>query len=381
VLLSAPPLNMAASFEAAWPHLRRLCLFMGGALGTALLSYALLGWPNAAWYRIALRILPRYHADSTGFAYPIPYVGNKMLPTHEPAQVIAAIGIVLVCLVMLAVVARDLVAGRSGKTPRSFLEKPFPVLLVFLAALTLKSAFGRSDSAHIGYSATVIFLILALFAARAFVQSTLPRRAKVLLIIVLFSGFHFAEGSFSTKPLISGWSIKTFGQLADIYGDYAHPQPPPRDCSGGLLSPLQARVYEDLERRLCETRKVLADYDLKGKDLLIGHGAALLYPMLGFELPTQYYLLGWAITDEMQEQLVAELERSAVKAVLRADKYGMPEYDIPDSVRLPRYFRWLTQNFDVENPIVTPLGELYLRKESTLPGWKRPVPKDVDFTP
>jgi hypothetical protein len=345
---------------------RNTLLFIGGVFMTAFSMYLVFGWPGPEWYRVVFFILPKFHADSTGFAFPLPLfgslnnqvLGGKDFPLGgtESEQIYYAVFSVITVLGMFAVACRYMYKNfRKADSTDTF-----SLLLIFYLVLSLKSAFGRSDIWHIVAFATVVYFMASLFVSRIIASSaSINRVTKLVAIGILFGLFNFSTGFFSNNP----WSAITTTLKADtsFFKDYVSSRP--HQCSLGLLSNLLMQANPDYDKDVCVTKEFLTSNNIERRQLLISHSAALLYPSLGYELPTKYYCLGWAMTEEMQEDLISELEESHVSAVLFINKYrGISEYDIPDKDRLPVYYKWLEEQFNLSAPVDTPLGKVVFRK-------------------
>lgn len=329
-----------------------LAFFLSGIAMAALAMYLIFGWPGHEWYRIAFVVLPKYHADSTGFPYPLPLkwrAGQGDLARTASIYLMTALGVAAIASKYLIKSLRD--AGLKG----------FPVLLVIFSVLSLRSAFGRSDEGHITAVSSVMYVVLALFVAKAIISLKKPGWVKAVSIAVFFTLFNFNTGELFRSPSVNslGASKEAIGILEE------HDDAPPAQCSW-LFSKRQLNdpSNRDFERRVCVVKGLLQAMDIGEKQLLVVNSASLLYPALGYRLPTKYYCLGWAITPDMQKDLIAELERADVKAILIAKGFGaLTVYDIPDSARLPVYFRWVNERFETSKALDTPLGVLIMSKD------------------
>jgi hypothetical protein len=236
----------------------------------------------------------------------------------------------------------------------------FSLLLIVLAVLSMRSAFGRSDIQHLAWASNIAYVTVGLLLARAIAYAPFSQRwIKVLPTFVFFAFFNFSGGLFNNNPLAYAEKIIGEGDISFLEEYHTVPE----QCSNSLFSHEQLRANPYFDRSVCVTQKILHAYGIGKENLLISHSASLLYPVLGYKLPTKYYSLGWAITEEMQRDLVSELEKADISAVLIAEGYAaLTRYDIPDSERIPVYYEWLMQHFDLSKPVFTPLGKLVLRK-------------------
>lgn len=331
---------------------REVILLLLGVFSTALFLYLVLGWPGREWYVTIFSILPKYHADSGGLPFPLFLKSME----HQYANASwSGIAFITAALSIAAITAGYLLRNirHAGKIER------FPVLALFFSVLMLKTAFGRSDDSHIYAAFLFPNLVLALIFSRVVAASAIRLPLKAALIALLFAFFNFqtARYTFAENPFMPHSVLfKGSYEILAGYGSQA-----PAQCSGSLFSRDNIRnpEYARFDRSVCGLKEQLARYGIGDKELLVTHSAPLIYPALGYGLPTKYYKIGLAITEGMQQEMVAELERNGVKAILRSNT-GLPWYDIPDRDRLPLYSRWAEKRFDMENPVRTELGELYL---------------------
>jgi hypothetical protein len=333
-----------------------LLFFLGGVFCAAALAYAVCGWPGRDWYEIAFSLLPKYHADSTGLPFPLPLRDTINYRFHGIEKSVFAVSYVVAVIGILA--AACIYLYRNVRKVRAI--DVFPLLLIVLAVLNIRSAFSRSDLQHITWAASIAYVTVGLLIARAIAYASFTQRGlKIVLVIVFFAFFNFSAGLFNNNPLAFARKIMNEGST-NFLEEY---RTIPEQCANGLFSLTQLTANPYLDRSVCITQEILRAQGIGKGKLLISHSASLLYPMLGYELPTKYYSLGWAITEDMQRDLVAELEKADISAVLMAEGYAaLTRYDIPDSVRIPVYHEWLMQRFDLSKPVFTPLGKLVLRK-------------------
>ena len=331
---------------------KNFTLFLVAVLISMGLAYILLGWPGPEWYRIAFGTLPKYMADSAGFPFPLPIDTDNYLLGLETARFTTVYYCSVIGLLSIAtvVVARRITALK----PSDY----FFILIVLLSVVSLRTAFGRSDAFHIHQYANLAFLVLLLCLARGVVRSGLVVWQKVAVVSLVFVFFNFVTGSFTNTPFLGhGRVVKNSFQFLS---DYSKDRP--AQCSEAMFSEVQLSLpyYREYDRAICDIKKLLSMLNIRSGELLVSHSASLVYPSLGFKPPTRYYCLGWAITDDMQRELIADLEGSKVKVILFINEKfnGISTYDIPDKVRLPIYYKWLEKNFDLSSGLSTPLGIL-----------------------
>ncbi|MBE7414943.1 MAG: hypothetical protein HS130_06845 [Deltaproteobacteria bacterium] len=339
---------------------REAALYLFGTAGAAFFMYLVLGWPGPEWYKTVFYILPRYHADTGGLAFPlfIKSIAHVYSVGQGYPKEWTGITLLITILTMVAIITGYLMRNlrQAGKIDK------FPVLLVFFSVFMLKTAFGRSDFSHIHHAFLIPAFLLVLACSRVLIASPLKAPAKILLVGLLFSFFNFESVrlSFADKPLLPHPAL--FKGSYEYLSGYN--EPPPAQCSNSIFSAqnLARPDYQAFDRFICGLKEELSRYGINEKELLVMHSAALIYPALGYGLPTKYYKIGLAITEEMQEEMVSELERNGVKALLRSN-VGLTWYDIPDWDRLPVHFKWARERFDMDNPVRTGLGALYLRRD------------------
>jgi len=335
---------------------KNLLFFLSGVFCAALAIYAVCGWPGHNWYNIAFSILPNYHADSTGLPFPLPLSDTVNYWFHGVEKSVYAVSCVIFVLGLLASACVYLYRNLRNVQKVDV----FSLLLIVLAVLNIRTAFGRSDLQHITWASSIAYVIVGLLIAKAIAYASFPQRwIKVILVVVFFAFFNFSAGLFNNNPLAYARKIIDEGNM-NFFEEY---RIVPEQCSNSLFSRKQLMANPYMDRSVCVTQKILQAHGIDKEKLLISHSASLLYPMLGYELPTKYYSLGWAITEEMQRDLVSELEKADISAVLIAEGYAaLTRYDIPDSERIPVYYEWLMQHFDLSKPVFTPLGKLVIRK-------------------
>lgn len=332
-------------------------LYVSGVLVFAVLMFLVFGWPGPEWYRTYFLILPGYLSDSAGLPYSLPLLGNSDTPRGLRISVLYATAVV-----GLAAAATGYMYARLRRYES--IDRFFVVLVLFSIA-SVRTAFGRSSTDHTLQFSGFLFLFLCLCVARNFSFVAARAYMKILIVATPFVFFDFFNGGFTLpRPGPLAPMLRNSGNILAGYR-----QKVPAQCSEGLFSSLNmnTRPFREYDGGICQIKEVLKVFGIKSGELLVGHSASLIYPSLGYSLPTKYYCIGWAITGEMQRELVSELDRSGVKAVLKAKKSPgillLEEYDIPDVVRLPVYSEWFGERFDLENPVSTSLGEIYLRKD------------------
>ncbi len=332
-------------------------LFLSGFVLAAILSFMIFGWPNAKWYDITLFILPKYMLDSTGLPYPLPM---NWLINYPEAGLAKGTFYLLAVFGLLAVVSQYLY--KNLKKPNSVND--FFLLVVFYVIFSMRTALGRSAEDHIMQFFGFAYLLIALIISRVLVSSGLNTFLKAGSVVILFSTLNYFDGKFTLPSIPSFKPVLENGvQLLSEYNEM-----PPQQCSNNIFSQraLENPNFVYYDEAICSLRATLSSLNINDKELLVSHSASLVYSSLGFSLPTKYYCLGWAITEDMQRELISELEDSGIKAILIIKKtdglLAITTYDIPDSARLPVYYDWVTRNFDIENPIPTPIGSLILKK-------------------
>jgi len=332
--------------------------FLAGVLSAALFIFLALGWPGYEWYRITFYLLPRYLSDSGGLPFPIPFAArgygfNDMQALVNNTYLFSALG---------------LIAAGAGYVYACFRRRTdvdaFFVLVVLLSAVSLRSAFNRSGESYIQFCGFV-YLTVIICLVRRLVYSSIRPWLKVAIVILPFVFFNFRTGSFGT-PFFLPHRIIVKKSLAALstYND-----PLPGQCSKSFFSELnlRSRAISNYDRGICEVKRILDRFKIGDRELLVTHSASMIYPTLGYRMPTRYYAIGWAITPQMQRELVSELEASGVKSVLRVNPeypgiQTFVEYDIPDEVRLPVYDEWFKKKFDQDVFIKTSLGDIFLAR-------------------
>ncbi|MBI1912823.1 MAG: hypothetical protein HYS21_12590 [Deltaproteobacteria bacterium] len=333
-------------------------LYLAGLIASALFSYLLFGFPGSDWYRITMLTLPKFMADSTGFPYPLP---ASWLSALDYTTYTMQIGVFYLTSVLgiAAISARHLYTRfKEGST----VETGFFVLVLFLLAFSIRTALGRSAEDHILQFFGFSYLVLLLLISRGLVSLDVSRWLKGAIITALFIFLNFWTGSFGQPTAPPHFEV--ISESLQILAE--HNDPKPKQCSNGIFSARNLSVphISSYDRAVCSTRELLESKGINDGELFVVHSASLVYPSLGFRLPSKYYCLGWAITEEMQRELVAELEKNGVKAILRIRPSdglrALATYDIPDSVRVPFFYEWFSNKFEIEKPLQTELGELYL---------------------
>ncbi|MBE7414942.1 MAG: hypothetical protein HS130_06840 [Deltaproteobacteria bacterium] len=334
---------------------KEFSLYIAGLLAAAITMYLLLGWPGREWYATTLYVLPRHHSDTGGLPFPL-FLKSIAYPQGPAgAWAWAGVAFLLTTLTFAAILAGYLL--KNLRHP--FQIERFPVLLSFFSILLLKTAFGRSDYAHIFDAFVLTNIFIAAFCMRVVAVSRLKLYFKVLAVIALFAFFDFRTAGFRANHSLSKGRIisSSTGLLAGFHA------PTPWQCSNSIFSRYNLRWndYRDFDAAVCGLKEELRRFNINKGELLVTNSAPLIYPALGYPLPTKYYKIGLAVTGEMQREMVSELERNGVKAILRSNT-GLSWYDIPDRDRLPLYYEWASERFDMENPVRTGLGDLYLLK-------------------
>jgi hypothetical protein len=129
-----------------------------------------------------------------------------------------------------------------------------------------------------------------------------------------------------------------------------------------LLEPSHDDAKASIEEGVRELRAILEALEIGDRQFLAVHSGPFLYPLVERKIPTQYYLLGWAMTEPMQRQAVEELQSHGVRAILRVNGLGrtLRTYDVPDEHRIPIVHQYLQAKIDRSTACELRLGTLYV---------------------
>lgn len=354
---------LSAAFRKDFGSLKQsvfsAAFFIGAALLTAIFFFLMLGWPGPQWYEYSFQVLAKYNTDSTGFPYPFPINGWNYDFDKNSEYARSGLFHIVMVLSILAISSRQFYIWLRTGAPK---QAVFPMLMVFLSVISLRTAFGRSEGDHIAQYMTFAYLFLSICFAWFVITSLKSKWLKAGVVFAFFLFFNLRTGVFTPVTAIPQYyEITKFG--AGLLSDY--PKEPPPQCTGKLFSERDFEITDiaRFNEEVCQTLPLLERFGIGERELLINNSGSFYYPALGRKLPTKYFGVASAITDGLQRELITELEAAHVKAILYSDDFnGLPFFDIYDEIRLPVYQEWVNANFDVYNPIPTPLGNLILRR-------------------
>lgn len=352
----------------------RLAMLAVGVAGCWLVSWATLGIPNATLFYTTLWELPKYHADNTGFPLLLPLQGFEQFPdaTHRLVRWVT----VQTLLFATAVAVFLLIKAREKRLAVAAAEDRFCLMMSLFCLLTIKSLSDRCDIGHALPVFTVwCLLFLFDFVARSTWQwPAVVRLSVVAIVTVVCVGGGFFQmltpggrkSVFLREGLAKVWLHRPQFQMRQALGVLAQCLTPTRRWED-MLEPT---VFDDKPlfiEEMRQLRHLLDEHQVGPRGLLATHSAPLVYPLVDRQSPTRYYMLGWAMNEEMQREALADLEASQLTAVLRLSGYGVtiPAYDVPDEHRIPLIHEYVTNRIADWPSYNTKFGLLYVHANSS----------------
>lgn len=335
-----------------------LAIFVGFAT-PIVIARTLFDIPSAEWIETVFLTWARYHADSTGLPQPLPLKALSDSFQHRYELVASNTGNLLFIGTVIAMVLTQMQkTSRSLITERS--SRSFIIWMCFFV-LALNTGFSRSDG-HVHYYMTAFYLIVIGWSVARAVRRPI---VAALVLTAMCLQFDFYNSWQDSRPIYAAnWKTLDPRVIAGHWQAFKeHTRPnPPDPCGNILLTQSEIERNHLLVRAICETKRLVRKAGLRDRELLVGHSASWLYPALGLTNPTRYYCLGWAMTPRLEEELIADLQRSKVRAFLRVRGFrALTIYDVPDDHRLPKVMKFIRNKIQVASAIDTPLGTLWIR--------------------
>jgi hypothetical protein len=221
----------------------------------------------------------------------------------------------------------------------------------------------RSDGPHL-LQATQILVLVALLDGLEYIGRRLrPAAVVVSTGVACFAVAGFFWTCFWTGPKVELFLPKT-RPLALIRACLR-----PTSSPGEMVTPTTDPSAGELLEGVAATRALLEQHQIGRRQLLITHTAPLLYPLLGLESPTRFFSLSTAASPAMERNLIGDVERNKVRAVLRVSGIcrSIVEMDIPDRDRVPLVHRYLSDRFRIGRTYQTKLGTLTILGETAAP--------------
>ena len=350
------PLGAAGAFlGSVGQFLLGLVLALGGCRW-------LLGWPGSEWFAYTLRDLPRYHRDAVGL--PLPWLlRGASLPPASTALAQVSIAWFLFVLLLLVQAVRAVIRRRDAERTSQL------VFLAVFAALATKSSLDRSEQAHL-LQWSALPLLGTLMLAVALLRDRLAWRASgaILALAVLLGLVDFWTLRVTVPRFRSMHEIpESVASQGRLLAEHLAPNPPVGACADTSFTPTEARLGENgrFIEDTCGVEGVLRSHHVS--DLVIIHSAPWYYIRFGMLPPTRYFALARAYAPAAQRELVADLRARLPEAALAVQGYGaLPEFDVPDAVRLPVVDAYLRERRRGAAGVVTPLGLLSLWNEAAI---------------
>ena len=334
-------------------------LMVGAAavLGTVRLA---LGWPGSEWFAYTLGALPRYHRDAVGIPFAWPW--RSPYPAWASPQVSVAW---LVFVVLLAVQAARAVRAR-GAPSMLHAGTGALVFLATFAALAMRSSLERSDAAHV-LQWSAFPLLGALLFVVALLRDRLgwSRATAAVVAVVVIGLFDFGTLG-ASRPRLRSPAALARGVTAQwrLAAEHLAPNPPQGACADTMFTASEARLAVDRRfiQDTCAVEALLRAHHVR--DLVIAHSAPWYYVRFGLPLPTRYFAFARAYTPTAQLELTDDLRARRPQALLQVAGYGaLPQFDVPDALRVPVVDAWLRERRRGATALATPLGRLVLLNE------------------
>jgi hypothetical protein len=327
--------------------------FLLGVAGSLILVRLCAGFPTAEWFETTLVHLPRYHADSTGYPLPLVWKGAELPRLGAKIALVILPGVLMLAVGLYAVTLKKAIDRRlplAGPRDRFF------TLSLIYSLFYLKTIMDRSTPSNIQQGSLLILLVVCVDGLECLLGRFRSSRGLITslgacaLLVALVGANYLGWG-----PRLAIPSAQNLRILRDCF----RPTTTPEEIISLPPNPLAGEIWKGVK----QVRDLLHGHGVGDQELVIYHSGALLYPLLGRNLPTKYYCLGWAADHQMEEELIGELERSRVRAFLHVNGVGrsLPEYDVPDSHRIPLVHQYIADKERTGTRYETLLGTLFIR--------------------
>ena len=232
-------------------------------------------------------------------------------------------------------------------------------MLLIYALFGLKTVMDRSVITQIVHGSTVLFMLVMVDGLEVFHWR---RRRPWLVVSILVLGLATAAIVSLRRPdLLPRLRPPNLTNLEVLRASLS-----PTTTAAEMISQSSDPTAATIVRGVEQVKGILDANGVGQRQLLVYHGASLLYPLLDRKLPTQYYILGWAADPRMERELIGELERHRVRAFLHVNGIGrsMDDYDVPDSYRIPQVHRYIADKEASGRRFETPLGTLTILEDA-----------------
>jgi hypothetical protein len=331
-----------------------------------------MGLPTLLMLKTTLIEFPRYHADNTGYPLPLPlkgfehYIFNSYYIAHVVVPLLISFAATFVAI--LAIKAREKRLWLEGGSNRFFL------IVMGFYLLHLKTGLDRCDPGHLAFVFAPLSLPIVFDCATRLVGWSAPcwrRLATGGVVGLVYFGIlapHVGTLGWVGTLHIRQWAGHAWDRATHAptaLPILAQCLTPTRQWSD-ILEPSFSAQKTDVQKGIREIRRITAHHGLGPRQLLAVHSGPLVYPLLGHATPTKYYLLGWAMNDDMEREAVAELKANGLRSILRLNGVGstIGVYDVPDEHRIPIIHGYLESTSAPWSGYVTTLGSLFVQSSA-----------------
>lgn len=310
----------------------RRSFLAGAAAGMAagiLVLVAVLGEGTAAFVRFVFLDMPRYKELFDGYIYPV----------AKPAFVLPVLifSVLLFRLTLKGV--RTLSGRRTGAAIQEFLrDNGIGIFLFLLALLFFRSALGRAEWGHLGYSLPPLLLLLSwlgLTRGVPYLEKRFPRSRPVFSAAALAGAVLFWLGS--------GAQIISDGLLAHVF-----PAGRPDTAylpDGYSAAAVQMNRYLPPDATLATLTSEAVWY------YLLDRPCPVRFPVVWFAAPVMY-----------QRRMIDELDQGQVMYLLyRNDHWANKMDGIDNATRLPVLMAYIDSHYSYDTTIAG--QELWKRRE------------------
>lgn len=268
----------------------------------------------------------------------------------SPAQAIASGRVIaLVAVVVFVSIPSVLILRRlSG---RKIPAIGYRALLLTLAGAALfRTALGRSDPNHLSYAGAILWPTLIVLGEHAL----LHRPRIPWLKIPWLKNEPAARALLRIAPLalVVGWLMTGWAPLYSMNKQWTRMSAVRPIRPGGIFvyCPLPSMknvlIPREQAQILTSVAAILDERLAPGETFLDPSNIGALYFLTRRPVPSRYYYAVYAATPAMQERMIADLEASKPKVMIRCDKLGYEEFDgVPMVDRAPLLAAYLAKTY------------------------------------
>ena len=234
----------------------------------------------------------------------------------------------------------------------------FALMLTLYAIVTFRSALGRSDGFHLVQVYAPAFFLLSYLATLHLKHGASRLRAVVVFVILFALPLSFVMTNFNAAAPKKFITMNTVGAAVKfspvVPRGFVESSAP--EMAGIYIPPGSARTIDGLKA----FKGMIKETD----EVYVFGNVPLFYFLLGKQNPTRYDYPYWAVTKEIQREIIGDLKRKRPLYML----YKMDRVDMVDNIqpflRLPLLYGFLMENYSLESRVTFPGFKVYVIKGS-----------------